>query len=79
MVFLVLFWIFLVILPIPFSALFWYSSIFLWLIFILKWSKIKFIQKIRKATFYLIKNFWDTKVRKRKVSYIKKNIKKIIK
>lgn len=77
MVFLILFWIFMIILPIPGSAIIGWWSIILWFIFILEAKNLKFIKKIRKWIFYFLKNAKSKKIRKHKIRDIKKHIKKI--
>ena len=78
MVFLVVFWVFMVILPIPGSAIIGWWSVILWFIFILEVKNIKFITKIRKWLFYFIRNAKDKKIRNHKIKDIKKHIKQIL-
>jgi len=78
MVFLVLFWIFMVILPIPGSAVIWWGSIIIGFIFILEARNLKFITKIRKWLLYFMKNVKNKKIRNHKIKDFKKHIKQII-
>jgi len=77
MVFLVIFWIFFIILPIPWSALIGWWLIILGFVFILEAKNIKFIKKIRKGLFYFLKNAKNKEIRKHKIRDIKKHINKI--
>jgi len=79
MIFFVILWLFLVLLPIPWSALFWWWIVILWFIFILEARHIANVIKIRKWLFYFMKNYKNKKIRSHKIKDIKKHIKNIIK
>jgi len=77
MAFLVVFWVFMIILPIPWSAVIGWGAIILGFIFILNVENIKFIKKIRKWLFYFLKNAKNKEIRDHKIKDIKKHIKQI--
>ncbi|MDQ7009115.1 MAG: hypothetical protein Q9M94_02390 [Candidatus Gracilibacteria bacterium] len=78
MVFLALLGIFMIILPIPGSAIIGWGLVILGFIFILEVKNIKFITKIRKGLLYFLQNLKDKKIRNHKIKDIKKHIKHIL-
>jgi len=78
MVFLIIIWFFMIILPIPGSALIGWSFIILGIIFTLQAKNLKFIKKIRKWLFYFLKNAKNKEIRRHKTKDIKKHIKQIL-
>lgn len=77
MIFLVIFGILFIILPIPWSALIGWWLVVLGFVFILEAKNIIFIKKIRKWLFYFLKNAKNKEIRKHKIRDIKKHISKI--
>ena len=78
MFFLVLFWLFLIILPFPGSAIIWWWIVILGFIFILEVRNLKFVKKIRKWIIFFLKNFKDKQIRNHKIKDFKKHIKDIL-
>jgi len=74
----IIFWLFLVAFPFPWSAAIWWSIIILSFIFIIEAKDLKELIKIRKWLIHFLKNIHKKQTRTYKINNIKKHIKDIL-
>lgn len=69
-----------IILPLfPGSLFVWMFIFVVWFLFIIPWSKIKYVIKLRKSIFYMMSNFHRKRIIEHKMKDIKEHVRDILK